>query len=217
MFWKNDHIDFDNIPLAIYINFDWNEKKASSIDFSNCKYLIIWHHQNKDKDFENLPDIEDLEYLKVNWSSSTSLKGLSKYKSLKRLELHYCTKLETLDGIEDLNQDIEYIHIDQSKKLKGHERVTRLKELRTLCFNDCGVIENLDFLLSLPHLADFRFVNTNILNGNLMPLISHPTITNAGFLNKKHYSHKDIQVTDLLSAKRSTNAQQSVYKIVAGH
>lgn len=208
MFWKSNHINFDSIPQGMYVNFDWKEKKVDSIDFSNCKYLIIWHHQNRDKDFENLPDIEDLEYLEINWSSSTSLKGLSKYISLRRLELHYCAKLETLDGIEDLNQDVEYIHINQSKKLKRHESVTHLKELRTLCFNDCGVIENLDFLKSLTHLEDFRFVNTNILNGNLMPLIDHPTITNAGFLNKKHYSHKDIQVKSLLNAKRSTNAQQ---------
>jgi hypothetical protein len=208
MFWKNNHINFDSIPRSIYVNFDWKEKKVDTIDFSNCKYLIIWHHQNKDKDFENLPHIEDLEYLEINWSSSTSLKGLLKYKSLKRLELHYCTKLETLDGIDDLNQNIEYMHVNQSKKLKGHERITQLTELRTLCFNDCGGIENLDFLISLPHLEDFRFVNTNILNGNLMPLTNHPAITNAGFLNKKHYSHKDIQIKSLLRAKRSTNAQQ---------
>ena len=208
MFWKSNHINFDNIPQGVYVNFDWKEKKVDSINFSNCKYLIIWHHQSKDKDFENLPDIEDLEYLEINWSSSTSLKGLLKYKFLKRLELHYCTKLETLDGIEDLNQDIEFIHIDQSKKLKGHERVTRLKQLRTLCFNDCGVIENLGFLKSLPHLVDFRFVNTNILDGNLMPLISHPSITSVGFLNKKHYSHMDIELKSRLNAKRSTNAQQ---------
>lgn len=208
MYWKSNHINFDSIPEGMYVKFDWKEKKIGGIDFSNCKYLIIWHHQNKDKDFENLPDIEDLEYLEINWSSSTSLKGLSKYKSLKRLELHYCTKVESLDGIENLNQDIEYIHINQSKKLKGHERVTQLKELRTLCFNDCGVIENLSFLKDLPFLQDFRFVNTNIADGNLMPLINHPTITHAGFLNKKHYSHKDIQVDSLLSAKRSTNAQQ---------
>ena len=93
MYWKNKHINFKEIPKDLYINFDWKEVNYKTLDFSKCKYLIIWHHQNNAKDFNNLPEIPDLEYLEINWSSSTSLKGLSKFKNLRRLELHYCTKI----------------------------------------------------------------------------------------------------------------------------
>lgn len=201
MYWKNKHINFKEIPKDLYINFDWKEIDYKTLDFSKCKYLIIWHHQNKDKNFNNLPEISDLEYLEINWSSSISLKGLSKFKNIKRLELHYCTKIETLDGIEDLNKGIEYVHIDQSKKLIGHKRILELKNLTTLCFNACGSVPDVEFLLKLLDLKDFRFVDTNILNGDLTPIINHPKITNAGFLNKRHYSHKDLEIDSILATK----------------
>ncbi|QCR21643.1 hypothetical protein [Pontibacter sp. SGAir0037] len=209
MNWKNNHIKFEEIPAGEYINFDWKEDDIASIDFSNCKYLIVWHHQSKEKDFSNLPDIPNLLYLEVNWSRSTSLNGLSKFKELKRLELHYCTKLETLDGIESLNKEIEHIHISQSKKLTSHERITLLNQLRVLCFNECGVIDNLKFLKELPQLKDFRFVNSNVLDGDLSPILQHPKLENAGFLNKRHYSHKDTFVEDYLKRRKITNAQSS--------
>lgn len=196
MYWKNKHIKFDDLPNEIYINFDWKETNFKTLDYSNCRYLIIWHHSSKEKNFNNLPDIENLEYLEINWSSSNSLIGLEKYKKLKRLELYYCTKIESLNGIDKINPEMEYLHIDQSKKLKGHDAITKLQDLKTLCFNDCGVVENIDFILNLNDLEDFRFVNTNVLDGQLEPLIKHPKLINAGFLNKRHYSHidKDIKM-----------------------
>ncbi len=57
MNWKNNHIKFEEIPEEEYLNFDWKEDNMESIDFSGCQYLIIWHHQNKEKDFSNLPRI----------------------------------------------------------------------------------------------------------------------------------------------------------------
>ncbi|PVY36084.1 hypothetical protein [Pontibacter virosus] len=210
MNWKNNSINFEEIPKGEYINFDWKEDDVKSFDFSKCKYLIIWHHQSKEKSFNNLPHIPDLLYLEVNWSSSTSLKGLSKYQNLKRLELHYCTKLETLDGIESVNREIEHIHINQSKKLTNHKRITILKKLKVLCYNDCGAIENLSFLNELPHLRDFRFVNSNILDGDLSPILHHPNLESVGFLNKRHYSHKDTYIKDYLKNRRITNAQQNL-------
>jgi len=55
MFWQDNHIKFDNIPKNEYINFDWKSDKWQAIDFSKCRYLIIWHHNNKEKTFDNLP------------------------------------------------------------------------------------------------------------------------------------------------------------------
>ena len=201
MFWQDNHINFDSIPIGEYINFDWKSEKWQAIDISKCRYLIIWHHSNKEKTFDNLPNIPELEYLEINWSNSISLEGLSKYKNLKRLELHCCIKLETLDGIETLNKGIEHIHFVQSKKLKGHSRIIKLQNLSTLCFNDCGVVDNINFVCKIPRLKDFRFVNTNVLNGDLKPLLANPKIENAGFLNKRHYSHKDTEIDKLIAAR----------------
>ena len=199
--WEDNHftVNWEKLPSEIRMGGEWNEIKSHN--FSKVEYLIIWHHKTKDKTFENLPDAPNLKYLEVNWSGSTSLKGLEKYKNLKRLELHYCTKIESISDICKLKDHIRYIHINMSKKINDHSKIVCCSNLTTLCFNECGKIENLLFLSKLKQLRDFRFVNTNILSGNLTPLIEHPRINNAGFLNKRHYSHKHTEIDKLLSGK----------------
>ena len=68
--------------------------------------------------------------------------------------------------------------------------------------NSCGPIENLDFLKNFPKLTDFRFVKTNILDGNLNPIIEHPTISSVGFSDKRHYNNKSENIKLILENKR---------------
>ena len=56
---------------------------------------------------------------------------------------------------------------------------------------------------NMPELLDFRFVGTNILNGDLTPLVEHPRLVNAGFLDKRHYSLKSSQVKLALAGKKN--------------
>ena len=57
------------------------------------------------------------------------------------------------------------------------------------------------FLNNFPNLIDFRFVNTNILDGNLKPILEHPTLRTVGFLNKKHYNYKSEKIKQELENK----------------
>lgn len=54
-----------------------------------------------------------------------------------------------------------------------------------------------------PELRDFRFVNTSIVDGDLTPLMSHPTLVNAGFLNKRHYNYKAEHVDSHLLLRKA--------------
>ena len=107
---------------------------------------------------------------------------------LKRLELHYCTKLDSDTGLSTLADTLEHLHINQSKKFVPSKELLSLKNLRVLCLNSCGNLENLDFLSEFPNLIDFRFVNTNVTDGDLTPIIKHPSIRSVGFLNNRHYN-----------------------------
>ncbi|HVS92992.1 MAG TPA: hypothetical protein VHE59_13205 [Mucilaginibacter sp.] len=64
----------------------------------------------------------------------------------------------------------------------------------------------------LPKLIDFRFVNTNILDGDLTQLIEHPTIRSVGFLNKRHYNYSDEQIDLELKAKSDEEFRDFAYK-----
>jgi len=48
---------------------------------------------------------------------------------------------------------------------------------------------------------DFRFVNTNVLDGNLTPIVDHTTIKSVSFINKRHYNVKDDEMELILNNK----------------
>lgn len=104
-----------------------------------------------------------------------------------------------------------YISTNQRSLLLSDELLS-LKKLSVLCLNNCGAISDLSFLKYFPKLIDFRFVDTNILDGNLTPIIEHPTIRTVGFLNKRHYNLKDDQVDCKLASKAKNEYCHFAYK-----
>lgn len=188
--WRNNTIWFEQIPDDLQACLNLKEDKFNEMLLENIEYLTFWYHKkNKLGNFLGMP--ENLLYLELNWSNIHDFLGVEKMNKLKRLELHYCTKLQNDFGLSGLADTLEYLHINQSKKFVPNEELFSLKNLRVLCLNSCGNLENLNFLNHFPNLIDFRFVDTNVLDGDLSPILEHPTIRSVGFLNKRHYNIKD--------------------------
>jgi hypothetical protein len=149
---------------------------------------------------------------KLTWANIKNFQCLEKFKSIKRLETHYCVKLETDKGLSKFNDTLEFLHINQSKKFIFSDELLQLKRLKVLCLNACAPIESLEFLKHFPKLIDFRFVNTNILDGNLNPLLDHPTLRTVGFLDKKHYNFKSDKLKLEIDKKFDNEYKTKVYK-----
>lgn len=209
--WRNNTIWFELIPENLQANLNLKEDKMNEIELGNIEYLTLWHHKkNKLGNFVGIP--ENLLYLQLNWSNIQDFLEIGKMNKLKRLELHYCTKLQNDFGLSEIADTLEYLQINQSKKFVPNEELLSLKNLRVLCLNSCGNLENLNFLYEFPNLTDFRFVDTNVLDGDLSPILNHPTIRSAGFLNKRHYNIKDDKMDALLKEKNGGEEFKTVIK-----
>jgi hypothetical protein len=181
----------------------------------------MWHYNEKSGDFTEIPANNKLIYLELNLSNIHFFNGIDKFENLKRLELHYCTKLISDRGISKISESLEHLHINQSKKFIPMEELYALKNIRVLCLNSCGDLDNLNFLKYFPKLIDFRFVNTNVLDGDLTPIVEHPTIKSVGYLNKKHYNIKAEKMKLLLDEKSPNkykvtikNGEYSTFKYI---
>lgn len=214
MDWRYNTIWFEQLEQNKFFQKDFKDNviNTENKDFENSEYAIIWHLKEKVTSFDNLPESEKLQYLELNWANLKNFNGIEKFKNLKRLELHYCIKLEDDKYLGQIRESLEYLHINQSKKFKFTDELLNLKKLRVLCLNACGPIDNLDFLKDFPNLIDFRFVDTNILDGNLKPIIEHPTLRTVGFLKKKHYNFKDDTLNSELKNKFTEEYKTQVYK-----
>ncbi|MGE5416245.1 MAG: hypothetical protein ACM3UZ_05695 [Acidobacteriota bacterium] len=199
-FWRNNTIWFDEVPEHLFCQIDLKEEKMKEFRNADIEYLILWHQ--KHNKFGCLADIpRSLLYLELNWSNIQNFIGIEKLNTLKRLELHYCTKLHSDIGLSMVANTLEYLHINQSKKFVPTNELYSLKNLRVLCLNSCGNLENLSFLNEFPSLIDFRFVNTNVIDGDLTPIINHKSIRSVGFLNKRPYNISREKMDSLLIEK----------------
>ncbi|WP_035434486.1 hypothetical protein [Bacillus sp. UNC322MFChir4.1] len=209
-YWRNNTIWFDQIPNNLFSHLNLKEDKLKEMTLQEIEYLILWHYKNKLGNFIDMPIPEGLLYLELNWSNIQNFIGIEKLVKLKRLELHDCTKLKSDCGLSKIANTLEHLHINQSKKFVPTEELFSLKNIRVLCLNSCGNLENLSFLNQFPNLIDFRFVDTNVLDGNLSPILEHPTIRNVGFLNKRHYNISSERMEALLTEKNNDKEYKSI-------
>jgi hypothetical protein len=210
-FGNRNTIWFDQIAFDSYLNLDLKQEKLNILDRMDPEYLLLWYHKSKTRDFSEIPALNNLLYLELNLSNIENFGFIGKFPSLKRLELHYCTKLLNDKGISKISNTLEHLHINQSKKFILSDELFNLKNIRVLCLNSCGNIESLDFLKHFPKLIDFRFVNTNVLNGDLTPIIEHPTIRSVGFLNKRHYNISENRMEVMINEKGKNDYKETIY------
>jgi hypothetical protein len=212
MDWRYNTIWFDQIDQNNIFHCDYNDKRATKIDFDTVEYAMTFYFKHKGLSFDPLPKSDKLLYLEMNWANFKDLSGIGRFKNLKRLELHYCLKLENDKNISLLKDSLEFLHINQSKKFIPSSELFELKNLKVLCLNACAPLDNLKFLSKFPSLIDFRFVDTNILDGDLSPVIKHPSIRTAGFLNKRHYNFTDKELKATLDLKSTEDFKEYAYK-----
>jgi len=212
MDWRYNTIWFEQLADGKLYHLDSKKDNLNVNDFQNSEYSIIWHLKKKEGPFDNFPASKGLKYLELNWANIIGLEGINKFPNLKRLELHHCIKLESVSDLTELKGTLKFLHINQSKKLSIDEAICELKNLKVLCLNACGPIDNLDFLNDLPDLLDFRFVNTKVLSGDLNPILEHPNLRSVGFLNKRHYNLKAEKVKEVLREKFSDKYKVEVSK-----
>lgn len=71
---------------------------------------------------------------------------------------------------------------------------TKCTSLSILAYNNCGVIPSIQFIQKMNSLSSFRFVGTDIADGDITPCIG---LGYAGFSNKKHFSHTIQEIKNL--------------------
>jgi hypothetical protein len=211
MNWTYNTIWPEQLPSGEFQNIKYTNAKDCLMKHIPGSYFMVSNFKSKDGCFDNFPAITTATYLELNLSNVRFFRGISKLGSIKRLELHYCTKLERDEGLSELIDQMEWLHINQSEKFSVGEDLLSLKKLKVLCLNRCAPIDNLQFLKEFPELVDFRFADTDVLDGNLTPLLEHPTLLNTGFLNKRHYNLKEKEADEHFS-KKSESAKDWVYK-----
>ena len=191
---KNRRIDFLHFPLLVQLIIDWSPYFLNMDKCTCLKHLSLYNYNPKSKDCLSISNIPWVKKLQITQSPIRTLNGLDKFNQLEELEINYCSKLETLCCIEKSKETLVSLLFDHCKLIKNHDYVIKLYHLHTLAFNHGGIIPSLKFINKITSLKSFRFVNTDVTDGDITPCIG---LRYAGFSNKKHFSHTMQQIKSL--------------------
>lgn len=196
-------LDLSAFPKLEEFRGDWHRLLRFPDCMPTLRALHLWKFKPKSKDLGFLPELPALEELGLTQSSIVSLDGLARFSCVRRLHLAYNRALAHLDAIPTL-RNLEQLECDRCPKLRNYEVLAKAARLRVLCLHGCGPLASLGFLRSMPQLEAFRFVDTDVEDGDLSPLIN---LKQVGFINKKHFSHtfEEVQIAIAERTKAGIN------------
>lgn len=181
----NFTLDFSKFPKLQRLAIDWRKGVFRNENLSSLVSLHIWNYSSASNDLSDFPFFANLRDLMLVESKIERLDGLSRFRFLESVEFSYMKKLSKLGemGLPELDTFVA----DTCKNLSDHEKLETCPKLRALKLHDCGRIKSLSFLRNLRNLNSFRFIGTDIIDGDLSPLLN---IADVFFNDKQHYSHK---------------------------
>lgn len=177
-------IDLSSFPELESLGCHWSYRILNLDKCSTLKKLLLFKFK---KELPYLQSLKSLQYLDLRQGTITSLEGIENFKDINTVHLYGLTKLEDIAPLTKAKQSLKYLIIDTCKKIKEVSTVMpQLENIEILGLSNIGELSDIEFIRDMKSLKDFRFVDTNVLNGDLSPVIS---LEYAGFMNKRHYSH----------------------------
>ncbi len=191
---KARQIDFNYFPKLKQLTIEWSINLVNIQKCQALEQLSIYNYSPKSESSYFIAKVPWLKKLKITRSTMVTLHELEKFIQLEELELNYCSKLETLCCLDRSKTTLLSLVFDHCKAIENHTYVTVFRKLSSLAFNECGEISSIGFIKQIPELKSFRFVKTNVVDGDISPCIG---LNYAGFFKMKHYSHTPDQIEAL--------------------
>lgn len=188
MTYCNTMLEFSAFPKLEDCALEWRPKAESLFNCEKLTHLFVNRYSGKNlASFSRLVNLESLAILNA---PIESLEGIASLKNLRFLRLANLKKLQSLAGIEALAK-LEELEVNTCKHIVSINEVGALVNLRNLHLNNDGEIASFKPIDAIKHLESVIFYeSTNIMDGDLSPLIRQKNLSHVSFQNRRHYSHK---------------------------
>ena len=186
--YAKTRVDFSLFPSLESCDFEWIKGSDSLFECAKLSGLGLNRYHSEDgKLFSNL---NNLKFLTILNSPIKDLDGISPLLGLQHLSLTNLKNIVSLKGIDNL-LNLEILEIQKCKGIRSVSEIFSLQKLRKLLLLDLGDINSFKGLERLQNLTTLMFYeSTNIIDGDLSPIVRLKNLSDISFQNRKHYSHK---------------------------
>lgn len=198
-------IDFSWFPeLELFVG-DWHVDNCNIGHCRELRTLRLRQFKPQSADLSDFADVTRLESLDIVKTDISSLSGVKTLEDLRYLEIAYAPKLTSLDSLSVGDCGIREISFESVKKVSSYKPIASLPYLRRLKLFSCAPMPDLKWTKGMNRLDSFSFVETNVENGDLSPLLDLPRLRYVGTMDKKHYNYKFAKLNELLDERARAN------------
>ena len=192
---KKTVMDYSLFPSLVDLRINWNARDRLPKDFQPLESLYIKGYSPKSKDLNMLPSFKYLEFLELVQGSFEKLDGIERILALKQAQFSYCTKLIDIRALR--GSCLELVDFEKCKKVNDLNPLTGCQRLKTIRLGGIGNLQSISFLNACPVIEEFRFVDIDVVDGDMSPLLR---LKKVGFIGKRHYSHTQEEVRSYIAS-----------------
>lgn len=194
-------LDFSCLPLLEVFVGDWHADNRGIAQARELWQLRTWQFKPGAADLSVLAGAPRLEVLQLTQTNITSLAGVESLEDLRMLDIAYAAKLESLDALASPSNQLRELAISNAKKIPTYRPLASCEYLRRLRLSACAPMPDLKWTAGMNRLETFTFVETNVEDGDLSPLLDLPELRWVGTMDKRHYNYKSNDLSDLLQKR----------------
>ncbi|WP_028455014.1 hypothetical protein [Chitinilyticum litopenaei] len=181
----------------------WAGKLQFATDCTSLRNLSLTNYRAAQADLHALPELPGLSVLNLFRSNLASVRGIGRWPALRAVSLMQAPALQDLSELHVLS-GLQALCIENCRKVDPETLdFTRFPGLTRLRYAASAALPSLRFARGLPQLESLQFTDTLIEDGDLQPLLEHPSLRQIVFTNKPHYSHTERAVLKALAAGRA--------------
>lgn len=133
-----------------------------------------------------------------------SLEGVEAFGTLRHLSIQGGTKLADISALGGSStlRSLRVLTLETCRKISTLESLTEGVNLRFLNMGNCGELDSLAPVSGMQNLESlYLYESTNILDGDLSPLLMLPNLIDLRLMNRRHYTPQAPEVNRLLEAR----------------
>jgi hypothetical protein len=192
-------LDFGWFPLLEVFVGDWHSENTNMHRCRELRQLRAWNFRPKSNDLSELANIVRLEWLALTKTNLPSLSGIETLEDLRYCEIAYAPELKSLAALR--GSQLRQFELSNAKNVASYLPLADCEWLRTLKLSSCATMPDLKWLRPLRRLEFFSFVETDVADSDLRPLLELPELRYAGSLNKKRYNPRIDDLNQQLQAR----------------
>ena len=193
----------------------WTKKFRVDASMDRLKGLALGGYNPASGDARDLSVLPALDRLSLYSNRLQSLKGLETMQGLRELSVDSAPKLENIDPIGNL-KELRNLRFENCKVARGFADLVQGEHVLEIKYMKCLPLDHVRFVNRLRSLESFVFLDTDVLDGDMAPLVAHPTLAHVAFTKKKHFTLSERQIHEQIGDREGgTRARLAALKLKA--